>query len=174
MTLQQIPNKNIMIVFMKRTLPTLLLAMAGGAFLTGCETLGPMLGVKPAAPAPAPAKPAHVPRPAPPPVAAPAPAPAPSADQIALREGVDLYNKGSYSEAIKRLNSPDIATGSKASQVTAAKYSAFSYCVTSRQTLCRQQFEKAFRLDPAFDLLPGERGHPLWGPMFARAKKTAK
>lgn len=174
MTLQQIPNKNIMIVFMKRLLPTLLLAMAGGAVLSGCETLGPMLGVKPAAPAPAPAKPAHVPRPAPPPVAAPAPAPGPSADQIALREGVDLYNKGSYSEAIKRLNSPDIATGSKASQVTAAKYSAFSYCVTSRQTLCRQQFEKAFRLDPAFDLLPGERGHPLWGPMFARAKKTAK
>jgi hypothetical protein len=163
-----------MIVSMKRPLSTLLLVIAGGAFLSGCETLGPMLGVKPTpAPAPAPAKPPP-PRPAPAPIVAPAAPTQPSADQVALREGIELYNKGSYNEAIKRLNAPDIAAGPKASQVAAAKYSAFSYCVTSRQTLCRQQFEKAFRLDPGFDLQPGERGHPLWGPMFARAKKTAK
>jgi hypothetical protein len=48
---------------------------------------------------------------------------------------------------------------------------AFSYCVTSRQTLCRQQFEKALKIDPAFDLAPGEKGHPLWGAVFDRAKK---
>ncbi|UUZ48055.1 hypothetical protein LP420_34560 [Massilia sp. B-10] len=58
-----------------------------------------------------------------------------------------------YNEAIKRLASPEIAAmAARPSQVAAAKYSAFSYCVTSRQTLCRQQFDKAFRLDPAFDL----------------------
>ena len=109
----------------------------------------------------------------------PAPAPAaapvvvkPSADQLALADGIALYNKGQFNDAIKRLASADIGAGSKASQTMALKYSAFSYCVTSRTTLCRQQFEKAFKLDPAFDLAQGEHGHPLWGPAFARAKKA--
>ncbi len=96
----------------------------------------------------------------------------PTPDQAALDEGVALYNKGQFNDAIKRLAAPEIAAGSKATQLSAHKYSAFSYCVTNRLTLCRQQFEKAFRLDPSFDLLPGERGHPLWGPQFARAKKA--
>lgn len=158
---------------MKRTvLSPLLLAMAGAALLTGCETLGIKSPLHQPAPAP---KPAPPPRPTPPPpVVAPAPPPGPTADQIALREGIELYNKGAYNDAIKRLNAPDITGGPKATQVMAAKYSAFSYCVSSRQTLCRQQFEKAFRLDPAFDLQAGERGHPLWGPVFAKAKKKVK
>ena len=100
----------------------------------------------------------------------PAP-PASSPDQLALKEGIDLYNNGDYNAAIKRLGAPDIASGPKAGQLEAIKYTAFSYCLTSRQTLCRQQFEKALKLDPNFDLAPGEHGHPLWGPVFARAKK---
>lgn len=108
---------------------------------------------------------------------APAPAPAPvvvkpSADQLALADGIALYNKGQFNDAIKRLAAADISAGSKASQTMALKYSAFSYCVTNRTTLCRQQFDKAFKLDPAFDLAQGEHGHPLWGPAFARAKKA--
>jgi hypothetical protein len=55
--------------------------------------------------------------------------------------------------------------------VTALKYTAFSYCVTSRPAQCRQAFDKALKLDPAFELAPGEYGHPLWGPVFAKAKK---
>jgi hypothetical protein len=91
--------------------------------------------------------------------------------QAALREGINLYNHGDYNDAIKRLGSSEIAAGPKATQLTALKYMAFSYCVTSRQTLCRQQFEKALKLDPSFDLGPGEHGHPLWGPVFVKAKK---
>lgn len=107
----------------------------------------------------------------------PAPAPAqpapPSADQVALKEGIDLYNQGDFNGAIKRLGAPEIATtGSKARQLEALKYQAFSYCVTSRKTLCGKQFEKALKLDPAFDLAPGEHGHPLWGPVFTRLKKA--
>ncbi len=152
---------------MKRlTLPVLTLVL-----LAGCDTFGPL--TKPAPPQPAPVRPAP-PRPAPPPVTAPPVASGPTADQLALREGIDLYNKGQYNEAIKRLAAPDVTGGSKATQVAAAKYSAFSYCVTSRQTLCRQQFAKAFKLDPAFDLQPGENGHPLWGPAFLRAQKASK
>ena len=58
-------------------------------------------------------------------------------------------------------------------QLEALKYAAFSYCVTRRVTLCRQQFAKAFKLDKSFDLSPGEKGHPLWTPSFERARKEA-
>lgn len=173
MILQHIPNKNIMIVPMNRSLArTLLAGLAGATILSGCDTLKPILDPKPAprtasAPASPPARPAaqHA-------APAPSPAPAVSSEQQALKDGIEAYNKGAYNEAIKRLSAPEISGGSKATQVQALKFTAFSYCVSSRQLLCRQAFEKAFRIDPAFDLLPGEHGHPLWGPMFAKAKKA--
>ena len=92
-------------------------------------------------------------------------------DQAALREGIRLYNDGQFDDAIKRLSSKDIANGSTATRVSALKYTAFSYCVTSRTEQCRQSFERALKLDPKFDLAPGEHGHPQWGPVFTRAKR---
>ena len=108
--------------------------------------------------------------------APPAPS-APPAKSLAaqkdLADGIELYDRGDYNAAISKLaNSPDISTASIEIQVTAIKYLAFSYCVTRRQTLCRTQFENAFKLNPQFDLAPGERGHPLWGPVFDRVKKA--
>ena len=94
-----------------------------------------------------------------------------SATPAGLKEGIAMYNNGDYNNAIKRLGAADVTGGSKATQLAALKYTAFSYCVTSRQTLCRQQFDKALKLDPSFDLDPGEHGHPLWGPVFTKAKK---
>lgn len=91
--------------------------------------------------------------------------------QTALKEGLDAYNNGDYNGAIKKLAAPEIARGSKAIQLSALKYTAFSYCVTSRPVPCRQQFDKALKLDPSFELEAGENGHPLWGPVFAKAKK---
>lgn len=96
-----------------------------------------------------------------------------SAAQSALNEGVDLYDRGDYNGTVKRLAAAHaIWTGSKAVQVQALKYMAFSYCLSSRQALCRQQFEKALKIDPAFDLAPGEKGHPMWDPVFQQAKKA--
>lgn len=96
-----------------------------------------------------------------------------AAAQLALNEGIELYNKGDYNGAVKRLGGAnEIWAGDKTIQVSALKYLAFSYCVTARQTLCRQQFEKALKLDPTFDLAPGEGGHPLWSPVFDRVKKA--
>jgi hypothetical protein len=89
----------------------------------------------------------------------------------ALREGIGLYNDGDFNGAIRRLSAHEIATGTVSTRVTALKYTAFSYCVTSRPAQCRQSFDKALRLDPSFDLAPGEHGHPLWGPVFSRARK---
>ncbi len=91
-------------------------------------------------------------------------------DDIALREGIALYHEGEFNAAIRRLTSNDMNGGSVRNRVTALKYTAFSYCVTNRPAPCRQAFERALRLDASFDLAPGEQGHPLWGPQFARAK----
>jgi hypothetical protein len=138
-----------------------LACLIGAVLVTGCANLPLGGGAKPAAPAPAgSARTDSAP-------AAAAAAPA----QSGLKEGVAMYNNGDYNDAIKRLAAADVAGGSKATQLEALKYTAFSYCVTSRQTLCRQQFEKALKLDPSFDLEPGEHGHPLWGPVFVKAKK---
>jgi len=150
---------------------TLLAALVGAFVLTGCNTTAPLFIPKsaPVVQKPAPA----VVRPAPGTPGNPnLPGSQAGAEQSALKDGIELYNKGAYNEAIKRLNAPEIANGAKADRVQALKYSAFSYCVTSRQTLCRQQFEKAFKLDPAFNLQAGEHGHPLWTPMFEKAKKA--
>lgn len=142
-------------------------ALAGSLALSGCVTpeppSKPSAATKPATPRP--------PTPRPPPPVVPS-APAVSNDQLALGEGIELYNQGAYNDAIKRLSAADVVGGSKANQVIAHKYIAFSYCVTSRPVPCRQHFEKAFKLDPGFALAPGESGHPLWGPVFAKAKKA--
>jgi hypothetical protein len=90
-----------------------------------------------------------------------------------LREGIRLYNEGDFSGAIKRLAARDVNNGPLPTRLEALKYTAFSYCVTSRPGPCRQSFDKALRLDPDFDLAPGEHGHPLWGPVFTKAKQAA-
>lgn len=138
--------------------------------LAGCETMNPQAQqeapVSAAAkePAPAAAKPAA----APVPVAAPELPPA----RKALNAGIDLYKAGNFNGAIKLLTTaPELAKAETAVQVEALKYTAFSYCVTSRSTLCRQHFVKAFKLDKSFDLNQGEKGHPLWTPSFERARK---
>ena len=95
----------------------------------------------------------------------------PVRDQAAaLREGIRLYNEGDFNGALRRLD--DIGSGAPLrTRVTALKYMAFSYCVTSRPKQCEQAFERALKLDPDFTLEPGEQGHPLWGPAYERAKR---
>jgi len=96
----------------------------------------------------------------------------PSAAQAALEAGIHLYSRGDYTAAIKRLGTAhEIWKADKPLQLEALKYMAFSYCVSGRQALCKQQFQKALKLDPSFDLAPGEKGHPLWGPVFDGVKK---
>jgi hypothetical protein len=89
-----------------------------------------------------------------------------------LQEGIKLYDDGDYNGAIRRLGARDLNNGPLSIRLAALKYTAFSYCVTARPAQCRQSFDKALRLDPAFDLAPGEHGHPLWGPVFTKAKQA--
>jgi len=141
--------------------------------LAGCAT-PPVLKQEPAKAPPAPSvstpPPAAVQPPQPP---QPPPPPQPSAAEKELADAVELYDKGEYDATIAKLRS--LTEGSAADpqiHVKALKYLAFSYCLTRRTTLCRRQFDAAFKLDPNFDLEPAERGHPLWGPTFERAKKA--
>lgn len=93
-------------------------------------------------------------------------------DQAALREGIRLYNEGDFNGAIRRLNANELRSGAPLrTRVTALKYTAFSYCVTSRPKQCEEAFQRALKLDPDFTLEAGEQGHPLWGPAFERAKR---
>lgn len=132
-------------------------------------------------PAPSPAPVPVAPRPAAPavpPAPAPAPAPAPvviepSAAERALVVAVSAYDRGEYAQAARLLAPLTNDSGLDAEQqLRALKTLAFSQCSTGAVTSCRQSFERAFRADPRFDLAAAERGHPIWGPQFERARKT--
>jgi hypothetical protein len=89
-----------------------------------------------------------------------------------LREGIRLYNNGDFTNAIAKFNAPEIQSANIATRTSALKYTAFSYCVTQRAALCRQAFDRALRIDADFDLAPGEEGHPMWGPVFEKARTS--
>ena len=132
-------------------------------------------------PAPAPKPPTAVT----PPVA-PAPAPAPAAPVVPAAPSVDVnvgeralvaatesYDRGDFASAIRQLT-PMVTYGSldPSQSLRALKALAFSQCSTNAITACRQTFERAFKADPTFDLATAERGHPIWGPQFLRARRT--
>ena len=85
-------------------------------------------------------------------------------------EGLDLYDKGEYAAAIKKLQSPEFLTAWPELRVRALKYLAFSYCVTDDLRACQQAFYDAIQVNPQFTLNPSEEGHPIWGPVFQKAR----
>jgi hypothetical protein len=134
-----------------------------------------------AAPAPAPTvvttRPAPVQPPAPaplPPTPPPAPKPAePSASEKALETALASFERGDYPTAIRLLTPlTSDSSLSNANQLTAMKTMAFAHCLSRATVTCRQTFERAFKQDSKFDLAPAERGHPIWGPQFERARKA--
>lgn len=145
----------------------LLLAMAG------CQGPAPIAESEPQrveAPEPVPPAPVEPP---------PAPVAIVTASGRALTDGVGLYDAGDFNGAIKRLLGAkeiwDDATTADAlpNKLAAHKTIAFSYCVTNRRTQCRKHFVDAIKLDPAFNLEPTEKTHPVWGPEFVRAQRQA-
>jgi hypothetical protein len=153
-----------------------LLMCACTVVLTGCATPAP----EPTAPPPAPA-PAVVtaPPPAPEPVApAPAPVvatPAVSPGAASLRDGTAAFSQGEYKRAeAKLLESQKLGLNQSSEQLQAHKTKAFLYCVTRRTALCEKSFADAFATDKGFDLTRAERGHPVWGPVFARVQKRQR
>lgn len=113
---------------------------------------------------------------------APVPPPGPSVEEVArkqrleraqasLTEGLKLYEGGMYEEALKNLLvALDSGVLPLPMQLTARKHLAFIQCLNNREIICKEEFEKAFALDPKFDLSPAESGHPTWGPIFRLVK----
>jgi Tfp pilus assembly protein PilF len=88
----------------------------------------------------------------------------------ALANGIGLYEDGKYPEAILGLQDALNQGLTTDNQVKAHKYLAFTYCVSGKDRLCREEFKKALELNPAMELAPSEAGHPIWGPVFKSVK----
>jgi hypothetical protein len=148
---------------------SLLLSLTSAVLVCACVTQPPAPSA-PVSEKPAPA-PVHVqPKPESPEQIAEKAARA--AAQAELDSGIALYTNGDFRAAIKRFGAiQDSLKPYKDLELQALKYTAFSYCVSGHVPMCKLEFEKAFKLDSTFDLEPGEKGHPLWGPVFERAKK---
>jgi hypothetical protein len=96
-----------------------------------------------------------------------------SASEKKLEAALGSYERGEYALAIRLLT--PLTTDSTldlANQLMALKTLAFSQCLSRALPVCRQTFERAFRLDEKFDLAPAEQGHPVWGPQFERARSA--
>ncbi len=84
-----------------------------------------------------------------------------------LAEGVKQYDAGDYEGAEKSLSAAlDHGLLAKTEQSRARKLLAFIYCTSNRETQCRDEFRKAFEIDPHFALTSAEDGHPIWGPVY--------
>ncbi|CAB3942533.1 hypothetical protein LMG6001_00385 [Achromobacter insolitus] len=91
-----------------------------------------------------------------------------------LQQVRDKYSAGRYGEVIRGVATSDaLATSSKAVRIEAYKLQAFSYCVSKYPQLCEDSFARILALDPTFELAPNEAGHPVWGPVFQRARTQA-
>ncbi|MEP7154162.1 MAG: TssQ family T6SS-associated lipoprotein [Betaproteobacteria bacterium] len=91
--------------------------------------------------------------------------------QNKLNEGLKQYEAGNYAEAMSNLLvALDSGVLAVPQQLVARKHMAFIQCVNNRELICKEEFEKAFLLDPKFDLTPAEAGHPTWGPIFRLVK----
>lgn len=102
-----------------------------------------------------------------------APPPAPkvvTAGERMLAEAVALYDQGDYSKALKAFQDTLKETLSVTDRVKALKLTAFSYCLTNRNALCRATFDNLLQVKPDFVLDASEAGHPSWGPSFRAAK----
>ena len=84
---------------------------------------------------------------------------------------VKQYDAGDYDNALKNLTaSLDHGLLSRVDQSRARKYIAFSHCVSGRELLCRDEFRKAFEINPDFALSTAEDGHPVWGPVYRNVR----
>jgi predicted transcriptional regulator len=88
-----------------------------------------------------------------------------------LNNAISSFEDGNYTSSMTVLQRlVTNAAASKKEKLKAYKYLAFIHCISAREKMCRESFEKAFALDPNFSLTPAEAGHPVWGPVFSSVK----
>lgn len=88
-----------------------------------------------------------------------------------LADGIKRYDEGDFKASAEALQAAlNWGLSSKDDQANAHKHLAFIHCASKRVKQCRDEFRKALEVNPAFNLLPAEVGHPLWGPVFHKEK----
>ncbi len=97
-----------------------------------------------------------------------------TAGEKVLADAMSAYDAADYVKSSKGFQDALKETLSADDQLKARKFSAFSFCLSNRTTLCRQEFEKILQVKADFDLSPAEVGHPSWGPSFRSAKARQK
>jgi Tfp pilus assembly protein PilF len=98
----------------------------------------------------------------------------PNAGKPLLLGGIKSFEDGEYGNAERYLmQALGAGLAAKADLIRAHKYLAFVYCVSNRAGLGEVEFGKVLALNPQFTLDQSEEGHPLWGPVFLRAKAKA-
>ncbi|AHG62750.1 TssQ family T6SS-associated lipoprotein [Advenella mimigardefordensis] len=94
-----------------------------------------------------------------------------SSEEIQIRPIRESFMAGQYDAVITQVNStPALSSGSVPLHTTALKYKAFSECLTEAKRSCASTFEQILTLNPNFTLLPAEKSHPSWGPVFERVQ----
>ena len=93
----------------------------------------------------------------------------------ALADALGVYADGRFDDAVERLT-PLVGVSELplSSQVKVLKFIAFSHCAMGRPKPCRQHFDLALEQDPTFQLTEAEKGHPVWGKEFNRARVAAR
>lgn len=102
---------------------------------------------------------------------------APRKAEQTLNKGVQQYEDGELKTALKSFQEAlSLGLTFDADKVSAHKYLAFIYCASNQEKQCRDEFRRAFDIDPSFKLDRTEIGHPLWGPVFnsVRAELLSK
>lgn len=96
---------------------------------------------------------------------------APRKAEKLLSAGLRQYEDGDYKAAAASLREAlDAGLTFTSDKLAAHKYLAFIYCASGQERACRDEFRRAFELDPQFSLEPAEQGHPLWGPVYRQVK----
>lgn len=94
----------------------------------------------------------------------------PSKGYYALQLGIQQFDDATYIDAAHHLQLALDMGLNTAQRSEAHKYLAFIDCASGREAACRDEFRRAIASDPDFTLDDAERGHPVWGPVFASVK----
>jgi Tfp pilus assembly protein PilF len=94
----------------------------------------------------------------------------PSKGYYALQLGMQQFEDATYVDAARHLQLALDMGLTGVERAEAHKVLAFIHCASGREAACREEFQRAFASDPDFMLNDAERGHPVWGPVFASVK----
>lgn len=92
----------------------------------------------------------------------------------ALESVRQSYESGQYADVTREVGlSVELQSAPTTQRVEALKLQAYSYCLLDDKQRCERSFSRLLALDPAFELPPNERHHPMWGPVFEQARQAA-